>query len=632
MNSKKNLILLLVLILAGAGYYLYDVKWAGEKLAEEDRKAKILKGIDSKRLMRISLQRKEAPFQLIRAEKSWRFVKPVDARMDEDQQEFVIKAAADLKPNRRLGKMPDISEFGLDKPHMTITFGLKDENEVIIQIGDRTPTREFRYASLKSNKTSIFTLKISDINKINKKVFELRDRAIVSMVPEEIQRIVIEPRGENPFTVVRKGEEDWEMTAPVKDKVDSTEADSVLSALRYKKVLRFVKEDPKELAPYGLDIPTLTVRLLKNKKNSKDKKEKKEDGIILGMTTEAKLPNRQGRMVKQVVHYARRISGGPVMLIGNDVVKDLPKKPFRLRNKNIIDYDVDHITRLRLERAGGTIDIKRLAKKKWDMRVTRPGAEAVLIPSRHKHIDDVLWDIKWANAVDFVDDPEEADLAKYGLAPKDPKDVNRVSVWIKKKKEGPEVKKSFTLGPLTGGKPLTGGMWTYGRLDGTTRLFAFSKKDFGNILKTSFYLSDRRLAKIETEEDIVRVAVKYPGGAEMVFRRSGESWTIKDSSGRKANGSTIESLLTMLKDLENEGEAKEGPYDFEKFRARVSLEDKSGKKLGPIIFAGGETKDWFFVREGKGGKVLKVKKTQVGPNLPASADVLFLEKKKKTET
>ncbi|MAE05291.1 MAG: hypothetical protein CMH76_03045 [Nitrospinae bacterium] len=618
MNPKKNLILLLVLLVAGVGYYLYDVKWAGEKKAEEDRKAKILKGVDSKRLMRISLQRKEAPFQLIRAEKNWRFVKPVDALMDEDQQEIVIKAAADLKPHRRLGKMSDISEFGLDKPRMTITFGLKDENEVIIHIGDRTPTREFRYASIKSNKSSIFTLKISDINKINKKVFELRDRAIVSMEPEEIQRFVVEPKGKNPFTVVRKGKEDWEMTAPVKDKADSTEADGVLSALKYKKVLRFVKEDPKDLTPYGLDMPVYAIRLFTDKK---DKKDKKGDGILIGLPTEASLPVRQGKTVRQVVHYARRISGGPVMLIGNDVVKDFPREPFKLRNKNIIDFDVDHITRLKLERTSGSIDIKRLAKKKWDMRVTRPGGKSVQVPSRHKHIDDVLWDIKWANAVEFVDEPE--DLAKYGLAPKG---VNRVSVWIKKKKEGPEVKKSLTLGPLTGGKK------TYGRLDGSKRLFAFDKKDFDKILRSSFQLSDRRLAKIEKEEDIARVAVKFPSGVEMLFRRSGEDWTIKHPSGRKANGGAIASLLTMLKDLEHEGEAKEGPRDFEKFRARVSLEDKSGKKFGPITFARGETKDWMFVKEGKGAKVLRVKKSQIGPNLPGSADALLEEKKKKAES
>ena len=77
MNPKKNLILLLVLILAGGAYYLLDVKWAGEKKAEEERKAKVLKGIDEKRLMRVSLAREKEPYQLIRTEKGWRFVKPV---------------------------------------------------------------------------------------------------------------------------------------------------------------------------------------------------------------------------------------------------------------------------------------------------------------------------------------------------------------------------------------------------------------------------------------------------------------------------------------------------------------------------------------------------------------------------
>ena len=138
MSPKKNLILLLSLLLAGGVYYLVDVKWAGEKKAEEERKAKVLKGIDPKVLMRISVQRKEEPFQIIRTEKIWRFVKPVDAAMDEDQTEIVLKAAASLKPGRKVGKVSDISEFGLDKPQMSITFGLKGKDAFTVQIGDRT--------------------------------------------------------------------------------------------------------------------------------------------------------------------------------------------------------------------------------------------------------------------------------------------------------------------------------------------------------------------------------------------------------------------------------------------------------------------------------------------------------------
>ena len=130
MSPKKNLILLLTLLLAGGVYYLVDVKWAGEKKAEEERKAKVLKGIDPKALMRISVQRKEEPFQIIRTEKIWRFVKPVDAAMDEDQTDIVLKAAASLEPGRKIGKVSDISEFGLDKPRMSITFGLKGKDAV----------------------------------------------------------------------------------------------------------------------------------------------------------------------------------------------------------------------------------------------------------------------------------------------------------------------------------------------------------------------------------------------------------------------------------------------------------------------------------------------------------------------
>jgi len=610
-NPKKNLMLLFTLAIVAGAYYFYDVKWASEKKAEKERKEKILKGIDEKRLIRLSLKRKKEPFQLIRAEKVWRFVKPIDAMMSEDSQKTVIQAAVDFKPTRRIGKVADISEFGLGKPKMTITFGLKGEATVAVQIGDRTPTREFRYASLKSNKKSVFLLKIDDINKINKSVFELRDRRIIPILPEKAQRIVIEPREQVPFTVIRKDKEKWEMIAPIKDVADSTESESIVSALRWKKVIRFVEEDPKNLSKYGLDRPGYTVRVFTDKKN------KKGNGIHLGKTTTEKVKGAKGEIKKQVLFYARRISGGPVILVGKDVVKELPRDPFKLRKKIIVDYDVDHVTRLKLDKISESLDIRRLAKKKWTMEVSSPGGKKVKMIGRHKHIDDVLWDIKWAKAVEFVDEPEK-DFKKYKLLPKT---SQRVSVWIKKKKNGPELKKSFLLGSLMNKEK------SYGRLDGTKRLFAFSKKDFDKIFRSSFDLSDRRLTKFGEEKDVVKVTARFPGG-DVILQRSGEKWIAKKPTGAKGNGSALESLLGMLKGLEHEGEAKAMKgYDFNKFRAVILLEKKGGKKFGPLIFAGGGTKDTLYVRMGEGGKVLRVKKTAVGRSLPESPKML-LEKKK----
>ena len=630
MNFKKNLILLATFLVAAGTYYLYDVKWASEKKAEVERKAKFLKGVKSERLMRVSLERNKESFQIIRAEMNWRFVKPVDAQMDEDQQEIVLKAAAGLKPGRRLGKMADISEFGLDSPEMTLTLGVKGEKDISLQIGDITPTREFRYASLKRNKFYVFTIKISDIAKINKPVFKLRDRSIVAVDSVDVQRIVVEPREQASFSVVRRDKENWGMVTPVKDAADNTESDSILSTLRWQKAVRFVKEDPKagDLIAYGLDKPVYTVRLFM------DKEGKKTDGIHMGMTTEGMAMDAQGKKRKTVLHYVRRLSGGPVMLVANAVLKDLPKVPFKLRKKNVIDFDVDHITRLEIETPAVVLNIKRQAKKKWDMKISRPGGKSVSLPARHKHIDDVLWDIKWANAVEYVDEPKSEEMAKYGLAPKAD---NRVSLWIKKKADGPEVKRTFTLGALVDGKK------SYGRMDEQKRLFAFSKKNFVKILKGGFYLSDRRLTKFEENEDITRVTLSFPSSAEMVFRRNGEEWDTEKPAGKKANGSKLDSLITTLKDLEHEGEAKnESSYDFEKFRVRVLLEGKRGKKMGPVTFAGGGTAKEWFVRMGEAGKThgvktpeaktLRVKKSQVAPNLPETPSSLIIEKKKKEKS
>ena len=104
MNPKKNLILLLVLIISGGGLYLYDIKWAAEKKTEEERVAKILKGIDKEKITRISVERKKEPYQLIRTERGWRFVKPIDAPVDSDVAEALLQAAGALKEERENGE------------------------------------------------------------------------------------------------------------------------------------------------------------------------------------------------------------------------------------------------------------------------------------------------------------------------------------------------------------------------------------------------------------------------------------------------------------------------------------------------------------------------------------------------
>ena len=56
--------------------------------------------------------------------------------------------------------------------------------------------------------------------------------------------------------------------------------------------------------------------------------------------------------------------------------------------------------------------------------------------------------------------------------------------------------------------------------------------------------------------------------------------------------------------------------DFARYRLKVRLVDAKGKKRGPVVFAGGGTKEYLFVRIGGKGPVLRVKRKFNEERLP----------------
>ena len=616
MNPKKNLILLLVLVVLGGAYYVYDVKWAAEEREAEERKVKLLKGIDEKTLIRIDVTREEEPYQIIRTEKGWRFVKPVDAAVDSDALEKLLEAATKLRERRRIGDVKDRAEFGMDKPRMKITFGLKDKDDISVEIGDRTPTREFRYAAL-AKVPEIFTLQLSDIAEFDKTVFSIRDRSIVPVMPESAQKVIVEPQDGSGFTVVRKSKDKWALVKPIEDRADAIDSEGIVSTLRWDKVQRFVEEKPKNLAPYGLDKPGLTVRIFT------EDKQKPADGVILGdRKVEAPGP-KSGQKKPKAYYYARRLSGGPVMLINEKTVKDLPKSVFSLRHKTVIDYDVDHVKRILIESDAQKLDIVRKAKKKWDLHVRGADGKEEKLIGRHKHVDDLMWDIKWINSIDYVDDPGD-DLSKYDLARADGEGAPlRYTLWLRKKEDGPLEDKSLIIGRF-----LEGEKRAYGRIRGEKRIFALKKEDYDKITKTPYFLSERRLLRYEKNTEITEVTARFPNDTSMKLERFGEAWRFVSPEGMEAESGNVEDLIGALRDFEREGEAKPGEApDFKDFIVELSGKDVRHGAWGPYRFAEKAGSEFFYLREG--GKVYRITRKWNEDKLPKS--LKDWEKEKQTE-
>ncbi len=615
MTPRKNLILLLVLLVIGGAYYVYDVKWAAEKKALEERKVKLLKGIDQKSLIRIDVSREEDSYQIIRTEKGWRFVKPIDAAVDVDEAEKLMDAATKLRERVRIGNVKDRAEFGMDKPRMKIVFGLKDKSDVSVEIGNRTPTREFRYAAL-TKSPGIFTLQLSDIAKFDKSIFSIRDRSIVPVMPESAKKVVMELKGGNDFTIVRKGKNNWALTKPLQGRADAIDSEGIVSTLKWDKAQKFVEEKPGNLSPYGLDKPKLTVRIFT------EDNQKPEDGVILGNRKVESPDPKSATKKPKVYYYARRLSGGPVMLINEKTFKDLPKSAFSVRHKTVIDYDVDHMKRILIESKSRKLDIVRKAEKKWDIKVTTPDGKQEKLLGRHKHVDDLMWDIKWINSIEYVDAPG-GDLAKFALVREDGKGVPlRYTLWLQTKENTPLDKKSFIIGKFLKNKQRA-----YGQIEGEKRLFAIKKEDYDKITKTPYFLSERRLLLYAKDEEITEVTARFPDNSSVNLERFGGGWRFVAPEGREAEPGNVEDLIGALRDFEREGEAKPGEApDFKEFIVELSGRDIRHGKWGPFRFANKEGSEFIYVRES--GKVYRITKKWNEDKLPKSLKDWEKEKEK----
>ena len=597
MNGKKNLLLLLILIVLSSAYYLYDVKWAKEAKKKKETSLKIIGSKETSNLVKLSFSGKKEKYVLKRDDKGFVIVKPIVARVDEDELKKILKVVSQIKEERRIGKVSSLADFGLSKSSQKLSMTFKKSKNIMLKLGNNTPTGKFKYVLLSNGEVA--TVDLSVLKKFDKKIFDIRDKYVISTMPVDANKVSVFSSGmKRIFDASRdlKNKDKWHLTYPLKEESDAVETGGVVSTLRWDQVARFVDENPKDLSKYGLDNPKYIYHVFKNRDSKKP-----DDGVFIGEReinfSPISTPKSNGKKKKEVFFYARRISGGPVFLIKEHTMKNLPKNTFKIRKKTLIDYDVDHVTRVRFSWSGNVFDSVRKSKKVWNVSyLPSSGGTSSKFQGRHKHIDDLLWDIKWSNSAGFIDNPKK-DLSIYGL---ESKDVRKFDIYIKKKKEGKEILNTFVVSSLMDDKK------AYGKFVGQNRIFLLNKKDYKKIVRGTKYFRDRRLVVFDKIENIKKIKVTYPDGNKMVLRRplaglfsgtDSNSWEFANIKGKEVSIAEVDGFLNRLKDIEYEDlKIDKNEYDFNDYRMTVSLFGKNEKKLRTIVFAKSKNKDHLIAR------------------------------------
>ena len=145
----------------------------------------------------------------------------------------------------------------------------------------------------------------------------------------------------------------WKITQPVQLPADQDAVSSMVTNLASLNADSTVDEKAGDLKPYGLGDPTLDIQIkLKNGKS---------DEVLIGDDT----PTGSGAYAK--------VPGSPkVVTVASFVKSSFDKRPDDLRDKRLLTFDQDKLTRVELQAKGAPVEFGKDSQNEWQIVKPRP--------------------------------------------------------------------------------------------------------------------------------------------------------------------------------------------------------------------------------------------------------------------
>ena len=234
-----------------------SIKKEIEKKADDFRDKK-LTDLTTMQVSRLVLKTPAGEMELEKKGDHWEIIRPLRARGDDQKigdliaqittariQQFVADDRGDLHPYGLAEARGSITLFGEnDKKGQMLQLGAVPEKEKD-QVYVRFPSRNFVYTLPK---------KIEEV--LNTKPNDVRDRHLVRIDKNILDRITIEASGKDKTVLARKGEE-WTIANRNNTLANSSEAQRLIDTMDNEQVTKFVEDVASNLPKYGLDKPQL---------------------------------------------------------------------------------------------------------------------------------------------------------------------------------------------------------------------------------------------------------------------------------------------------------------------------------------------------------------------------------------
>jgi hypothetical protein len=337
----------------------------------------------------------------------------------------------------------------------------------------------------------------------------------------------------------------WRIVEPKPLAADQDSVTSMVTSLSALTADKTIDENPADLSSFGLTTPTLDITITK--------KDGKTAGVLVGDAT----PTNSG-------NYAKLPGSPKVYTIASYVKTGLDKSDNDLRDKRLMTFDSDKITRVVLAAKGAPVEFGKNAQNEWQILKPSP------LRADATQVDSLISKLKDAKMDAIVSD-EDAKKAAAGFA-----SGTRVALATVSDSKGDqtlEVHKDKDKNYYAKGSAVEG-IYKIGSDIGD----ALDKglDDFRNKKLFDFGFSDP--SKIEVK------------GA--TYTKSGDKWM---SGAKTMDNASVQSLIDKLRDLAATKFADKSGGDAV-FEATVTSND--GKKVEKVTVRKQGT-DYFAQREGE---------------------------------
>jgi hypothetical protein len=336
----------------------------------------------------------------------------------------------------------------------------------------------------------------------------------------------------------------WRMTAPKPMAADQDAAGAMASALANLNADKVVEEKAADLKPYGLDIPTLDVQIVR--------KDGKSDHLLIGDDT----LNGSGA-------YAKLANDAKVVTVGTTTKTSLDKRPDDLRDKRLLSFDADKLSRVELAAKGPAIEFGKNGQNEWQIVKPRP------LRADGSAVDGLVSKLKDAKMDLAIPDPTYDAAKKFAAAAK----VATVTVTD------------------------AGGTQTIEiRRDKDKNVFAKSSAVEG-LYKTNADLADALEKSVDDfrNKKVFDFGFSDPSRVEVkgtAYTKAGDKWM---ANGKFMDNASVQNLIDKLRDLAATKFAEKGggPPIFE-----ASVVSNSGKRNEKVSI-GKQGAQYFAQRDGE---------------------------------